>query len=119
MDPVTRYLFKTPEAGAQPSIKLALDEDLKGSGGYYFDQYRMPVLKKAKDMEMSKWLWERSEELVGLKSSSNLSKKEQIVVDGMTVVELEVSKEEMVPKRAEKIEDVEKSDNVEKNGERK
>lgn len=125
-DPMTSYFFKTAEAGAQPSLKLALDENLANqSGGYYFDQFRMPVLPKAKDMEMSKWLWEKSEELVGLKSKPvNGATPETIVndVDGMTVVELEVTKEEMVvPKteKIEKIEEVEKSSDMEKMDEEK
>ncbi|KAL5286103.1 RDH13.2 family protein [Megaselia abdita] len=121
-DPLSSYFFKTAEAGAQPSIKLALDEDLKQSGGYYFDQFRMPVLSKAKDMEMAKWLWERSEELVGLKSKSvkeSVTAMDVSDVDGMTVVELEVTKEEMLPKIVEKIEDVEKSSDMEKKDEEK
>lgn len=75
-------------------------------------------------MEMSKWLWEKSEELVGLKAKPvNGTSPETNVsdVDGMTVVELEVTKEEMVvPKTTEKIEEVkEQSSDMEKTDEEK
>ena len=73
-----------------------MDPDLdKKSGGYYFDQFEMPVLKKANDTDMSKWLWDKSEELVGLKSKPEAPMKPNTDInDGMTVVELEVNSSE-------------------------
>ncbi|KAL5276108.1 RDH13 family protein [Megaselia abdita] len=68
MNVCTKLFFKTAKSGAQPSIRLALEPSLEGkSGGYYFDACQAPVMKKAKDPKMMKWLWGVSEELVGLK----------------------------------------------------
>jgi len=61
------YLFKTPRAGAQTSLRLALDPSLEGStGGYYSDCMRFPVVPWASDMDTANWLWTESEKLVGL-----------------------------------------------------
>ncbi|XP_055858577.1 retinol dehydrogenase 12 [Episyrphus balteatus] len=78
--PVTRFFFKSPKAGAQTSIRLALDPDLeKSSGAYYFDTIKCPVLPKAKNKEMADYLWKISEEMVGLRP------KEQMTVVPVTL----------------------------------
>lgn len=64
---VSLYLFKTPKAGAQTTLKLALDPQLEGtSGGYYADCIRWPLAPWARSMETADWLWRESEKLVGL-----------------------------------------------------
>ncbi|XP_034489878.1 retinol dehydrogenase 12-like [Drosophila innubila] len=64
---VSLYLFKTPRAGAQTSLRLALDPSLDGSSGdYYSDCMRFPLMPWARDMDTANWLWRESEKLVGL-----------------------------------------------------
>ncbi|XP_070853375.1 retinol dehydrogenase 12 [Drosophila suzukii] len=61
------YFFKTPKAGAQTTLRLALDPQLEGStGGYYSDCMRWPLVPWARNMETADWLWRESEKLVGL-----------------------------------------------------
>ncbi|XP_017871612.1 PREDICTED: retinol dehydrogenase 12 [Drosophila arizonae] len=61
------YFFKTPRAGAQTSLRLALDPALEGSSGnYYSDCMRFPLVPWARDMDTADWLWRESEKLVGL-----------------------------------------------------
>lgn len=75
-----RYFFKSPIAGAQTTLRLALDPALeKSSGGYYFDTIKCPVLPKAKNKEMADYLWKVSEEMVGLRP------KEQMTVVPVTL----------------------------------
>ncbi|XP_054727790.1 retinol dehydrogenase 12-like [Anastrepha obliqua] len=62
---------KTPKAGAQTTLRLALDPALeKCTGDYYADLMRFPLLSKAKDKEMADWLWKESEKLVGLQGEN-------------------------------------------------
>ncbi|KAL7745716.1 hypothetical protein ACLKA6_009921 [Drosophila palustris] len=64
---VSLYLFKSPRAGAQTSLRLALDPSLEGcSGDYYSDCMRFPLMPWARDMDTANWLWRESEKLVGL-----------------------------------------------------
>ncbi|EDV92435.1 retinol dehydrogenase 12 [Drosophila grimshawi] len=61
------YFFKTPRAGAQTSLRLALDPKLEcSSGGYYSDCMRFPLMPWARNMDTADWLWRESEKLVGL-----------------------------------------------------
>ncbi|XP_030380769.1 retinol dehydrogenase 12 [Scaptodrosophila lebanonensis] len=61
------YFFKTPRAGAQTSLRLALDPALERStGGYYSDSMRFPLVPWARNKETADWLWRESEKLVGL-----------------------------------------------------
>ncbi|KAH8339679.1 hypothetical protein KR074_002933 [Drosophila pseudoananassae] len=65
------YLIKTPKAGAQTTLKLALDPQLEGStGGYYSDCIRWPLVPWARSTDTADWLWRESERLVGLPPSS-------------------------------------------------
>ncbi|KAH8396166.1 hypothetical protein KR222_004280 [Zaprionus bogoriensis] len=64
---VSLYLFKTPRAGAQTTLRLALDPKLEGAtGGYYSDSMRFPLVPWARDDATADWLWRESEKLVGL-----------------------------------------------------
>ncbi|XP_023174741.2 retinol dehydrogenase 12 [Drosophila hydei] len=61
------YFFKTPRAGAQTSLRLALDPGLEcSSGNYYSDCMRFPLVPWGRDMDTADWLWRESEKLVGL-----------------------------------------------------
>ncbi|XP_062138484.1 retinol dehydrogenase 12 [Drosophila sulfurigaster albostrigata] len=61
------YFMKSPQAGAQTSLRLALDPSLEGSSGdYYSDSMRFPLVPWARNMETADWLWRESEKLVGL-----------------------------------------------------
>ncbi|EDX01004.1 retinol dehydrogenase 12 [Drosophila yakuba] len=61
------YFFKTPKAGAQTSLRLALDPKLEHStGGYYSDCMWWPLVPWARNMQTADWLWRESEKLVGL-----------------------------------------------------
>ncbi|XP_055918966.1 retinol dehydrogenase 12 isoform X3 [Eupeodes corollae] len=74
LQPITSFFFKSPEAGAQTSLRLALDPALeKSSGSYYFDTIRCPVLPKAKNKEMADYLWKVSEEMVGLRPKDQMT----------------------------------------------
>ncbi|KAH8386521.1 hypothetical protein KR093_001037, partial [Drosophila rubida] len=61
------YFMKSPSAGAQTSLRLALDPSLEScSGDYYSDSMRFPLVPWARNMETADWLWRESEKLVGL-----------------------------------------------------
>ncbi|XP_075157002.1 retinol dehydrogenase 12 [Haematobia irritans] len=73
--------IRSPRGGAQTSLFLALDPKVECvSGGFYYNMMRLPVLPKAKDAEMTNWLWQESEKLVGLKPSiiTPLQKKKEM-----------------------------------------
>ncbi|BFG02092.1 retinol dehydrogenase 12 [Drosophila madeirensis] len=64
---VSLYFFKSPKAGAQTTLRLALDPSLEGSsGGYYSDSMRFPLFPWARNTDTADWLWRESEKLVGL-----------------------------------------------------
>lgn len=56
------FFYKTPSAGAQTQIRLAVDPELSNVTGKYFENC---VVKeesaRAKDEQMSEWLWTISE----------------------------------------------------------
>lgn len=62
------YLFfKTPTAGAQTTLRLALDEQLiETSGRYFSDCAEQEESRWAQDDETAEWLWRKSEQLLGL-----------------------------------------------------
>ncbi|KAK7866945.1 hypothetical protein R5R35_014720 [Gryllus longicercus] len=65
---IAKGFFKTPEQGAQTSIFCAVSEELEGvSGKYYLDCKEHGLSAAASDAAVAKKLWEKSEELVGLK----------------------------------------------------
>lgn len=66
--PFIWLFFKTRKAGAQTSLRLALDPDLnKVSGEYFFDGIRCPTLPKARNPEMIEWLMQKSQDLIDSK----------------------------------------------------
>ena len=65
----TGQFVKTSVEGAQTTICLAVDPELEKVSGKYFNDCKEAVeSNKAKDEELSLWLWKKSEELVGLNS---------------------------------------------------
>ena len=65
--PVQWVFFKTPIAGAQTQIRLAVDPDLeKVSGKYFVDCVEKTPSSIAQDAELASWLWKKSEEWTGL-----------------------------------------------------
>lgn len=60
-------MVKSPELGAQPSVYLAVSEDLEGvTGGYYDVMTEKEPAPQALDEEVARKLWEVSSKLVGL-----------------------------------------------------
>merc|ERR1719259_1546098 len=66
-----RYVFKTPEEGAQTTICCAVSEEFAShSGEYYADCAISPLLiPQASDETLAKQLWRTSMDLVGLTKS--------------------------------------------------
>lgn len=66
-------IARTPRAGAQTALRLALDLSLERfTGGYYSYYIRWPLPPWATDKKMSDWLWRESEKLVGLSRSDRI-----------------------------------------------
>ncbi|KAI1903659.1 hypothetical protein AGOR_G00029480 [Albula goreensis] len=67
IEPVARFLFLDPEAGAQTTLHCALQEGIEHLSGRYFSCCAVQdVCPKAKDDGVAKKLWEVSERLSGL-----------------------------------------------------
>lgn len=61
------FFFKTPKAGAQTTLALALDPALASVTGKYFADCAVKRESvHAQNDETAEWLWKKSEELVGL-----------------------------------------------------
>lgn len=74
---IINVFIRSPKAGAQTSLFLALDPKLECiTGGFYYNMLRFPVLPCAKDAETAEWLWQESEKLVGLKTALPPPKKD-------------------------------------------
>lgn len=68
----SKFVMRSTKGGAQTILYLALDPDMEGKTGQYYDKMKLyPLLAKARDDEMADWLWEESEKLVGLKEKSD------------------------------------------------
>ncbi|XP_059222321.1 retinol dehydrogenase 13-like, partial [Stomoxys calcitrans] len=66
----SKLVLRSTKGGAQTAIYLALDPDLEGASGGYYDNMTLTALqKKAQDDKMADWLWKKSEEMVGLKEN--------------------------------------------------
>jgi len=64
---VSQFFFKTPAEGAQPSIHLAVSEDVEGVSGFYWtDCKKVETSPLGKDDNLAKGLWEVSSKLVKL-----------------------------------------------------
>jgi len=62
------FVFKSAQEGAQTSIYLAVSDEVEGvSGRYFVDCKEANMSKAAIDKSLAKKLWEKSEDLVGLK----------------------------------------------------
>jgi retinol dehydrogenase-12 len=69
---VTQFFFKTPWEGAQPTIHLAVDEDIDGVTGEYWENCKLSKPSAlAQDAQLAKDLWTRSEGIVKLTSEEN------------------------------------------------
>ncbi|XP_065365859.1 retinol dehydrogenase 12 [Calliphora vicina] len=75
---VINVFIRSPKAGAQTSLFLALDPKLEcKTGGFYYNALRFPVLPRAAEQEMADWLWQESEKLVGLPNSIKAKEPEE------------------------------------------
>uniref|UniRef100_A0A3B4T836 Retinol dehydrogenase 13 n=1 Tax=Seriola dumerili TaxID=41447 RepID=A0A3B4T836_SERDU len=82
LSPFFSLLVKNPELGAQPSIYLAVSEEMEGVTGRYYDvMTEKEPAPLALDEEVARKLWEVSSRLVGLEE------------EGQTVVEFEFLQE--------------------------
>lgn len=65
-----KKLLLTPEQGAEPLLMLATEPDPHAANGAYFHRLKReaPRNAQAKDPDLARALWERSEELVGVPS---------------------------------------------------
>ncbi|XP_059223838.1 retinol dehydrogenase 13-like [Stomoxys calcitrans] len=69
-DLTSNLFLRSTKGGAQTALYLALDPELEGvSGGYYDRMALVPLPQKARDDEMADWLWRKSEEMVALKKT--------------------------------------------------
>lgn len=65
--PFFSLLVKSPELGAQPSVYLAVSEEMEGLTGRYYDvMTEKEPAPQALDEEAARRLWEVSRRLVGL-----------------------------------------------------
>lgn len=65
IQPFLYFAFKTPRSGAQTTLKVALDPDLKTISGKYFADCEIKGEAKSgtkDDDELAAWLWKTSEE---------------------------------------------------------
>lgn len=82
MNALTRYFYKSPKAGIQSTLRLALDPVLeKSTGGFYADTLKMPMLPWLRNDKNAEWLWRKSEQLLGLQPVEH--EVESIVVNHM------------------------------------
>lgn len=65
--PILKTMSRTPKSGAQTTITCALDPELRGVSGKYFDDCRVTEESPAaKDDDTADWLWRTSEKLTKL-----------------------------------------------------
>ncbi|XP_038156859.1 retinol dehydrogenase 13-like [Cyprinodon tularosa] len=70
LSPFFSLLVKSPELGAQPSVFLAVAEEMEGVTGQYYDvMTEKEPAPQALDDEAARRLWEVSSRLVGLQES--------------------------------------------------
>ncbi|XP_034050382.1 retinol dehydrogenase 13-like [Thalassophryne amazonica] len=70
LSPFFSMLVKSPELGAQPSIFLAIAEELEGITGRYYDvMAEKEPAPQALDDEVARRLWEVSSRMVGLEEN--------------------------------------------------
>jgi NAD(P)-dependent dehydrogenase (short-subunit alcohol dehydrogenase family) len=67
INPIMQRIALTPLEGAQTSIYLATSPEVKGITGKYFaNQHAVASSPASYDLMAAQWLWEMSEDLVGL-----------------------------------------------------
>lgn len=67
LKPIFKPFIKTSFHGAQTQIRLAVDPDLQNVTGKYFsDCKEKKPSKESLDDDLSKWLWDKSTELLNL-----------------------------------------------------
>lgn len=75
IQPFLHCVFKTPKSGAQTTLKVALDPDLKTISGKYFADCEIKGEAKSNtdgdDNELAAWLWKTSEERTKLLAHLN------------------------------------------------
>ncbi|XP_038607598.1 retinol dehydrogenase 13 isoform X1 [Tachyglossus aculeatus] len=75
LGPLFWLLVKSPRLAAQPSVYLAVAEELEGVSGKYFDSMReKEPAPQAQDEEVAKRLWVTSAQLVGLEETPSRSR---------------------------------------------
>ncbi|XP_029383205.1 retinol dehydrogenase 13 isoform X2 [Echeneis naucrates] len=75
LSPFFSLLVKSPELGAQPSIYLAVSEEMEGVTGCYYDvMTEKEPAPQALDEEVAQKLWEVSSRLVGLEDKGQAGK---------------------------------------------
>lgn len=68
MSILMKMFYRDVDYGSQTQIMLCVEPDLdKTTGKYFVDCKEKEPKDHAKDEEMSKWLWEESEKITGLK----------------------------------------------------
>lgn len=73
--PFFSMLVKSPELGAQPSVYLAVSEEMEGMTGRYYDvMTEKEPAPQALDEEAARRLWEISSRLVGLEEEGQYAK---------------------------------------------
>lgn len=73
--PFFSLLVKSPELGAQPSVYLAVAEEMEGVTGRYYDVLiEKEPAPQALDEEAARRLWEVSSRLVGLEEEGQSNK---------------------------------------------
>jgi len=79
---ISLFFIKSPIAGAQTQLRLALDPVLeKCTGGYYLDSIRFPLPPWAKNKEMAEWLWNESEKMVQLHGSNDVEENNDVKIN--------------------------------------
>ncbi len=64
---IVKKIMKTPEEGARGPVYLATSPELENiSGAYFRGTHRSSPARRARNPEKARWLWQRTEELLGL-----------------------------------------------------
>jgi len=73
---IVKKILKTPEEGARGPVYLATSPKLDNiSGAYFRSTHRSSPARRARNPEKARWLWRRTEELLGLEPWPDFPKK--------------------------------------------
>ncbi|XP_006003247.1 retinol dehydrogenase 13 [Latimeria chalumnae] len=79
LGPLFWLIVKTPRQGAQPSVYLAVAEELEGVSGKYFDGMKQKdPAPQALDEETARSLWDLGAKMVGLEKSTPSSQNQKL-----------------------------------------